>query len=152
MQIKSFTIRLNKAFMEQDEKEMNNFISNLEVIKTTVQLVTNENENYWSVLIFYDSLPENEISSHLYNYIIREYNHLNNAQKKRYDAIIKWRKEEAEKLNIRKPDILQDHQVFEIVKWNYRTLNSFTSISGFGEIRKGKYGGKIIEIMNSILD
>ncbi len=158
MQVKTFKIRLDREYTEQDEIAMNDFLRNVDVSKTIVQLITNQKENYFAILVFFDlrAMKFTYVSGPLrylpfdYNPNANSYHDFNESQQKRYKSIIKWRDELAKEVNIHPSHILKLSEIFDLVKTNIRKVEDLIYMDGFGEIRKEKYGKQIIDIINSV--
>ena len=59
MKIKVFHIRLSREYLQSDQEKINEFIENVEVKKTALELISGQ-INFWSIVVFYEN-PKEEI-------------------------------------------------------------------------------------------
>ena len=54
MQVKVFSIRLDNAFLEYDQQQLNAFLNSVTFKKSSTQFMESE-EAHWSVIVHYES-------------------------------------------------------------------------------------------------
>ena len=59
MKLKVFHIRLSKEYLQTDQETINKFFESVKVKKTSTELISGL-VSFWSVLVFYEDLTEND--------------------------------------------------------------------------------------------
>ena len=67
MQVRVFSIRLDNAFLEYDQQQLNAFLNSVTFKKSSTQFVESE-ESHWSVIVHYES-EEQEKPERLERYL-----------------------------------------------------------------------------------
>lgn len=152
MKVKHFHIRLNKESLLKDEEAINTFMQSVSVKKTATQLISKEQANLRSILVFYDDAP-----AIVFNHdgIVEKQNppestNLNEEETYRYDTLRSWRSDRAAKENVPNYVIAHNSQLASIAKLNPSSAEDLFQIKGFGQIKVAKYGDEIIALLNSI--
>jgi hypothetical protein len=97
MQVRIFSIRLDNAFLEYDQQQLNAFLSSVTFKKSSTQFVESE-EIHWSVIVHYES-GEQEKPERLER---KSYEDLNPKDKQVYSYLNQWRNEKSEALKLKK--------------------------------------------------
>lgn len=152
MKIKHFKIRLNEESVKHDENKLNNFLTTVNVIKIANHVLTSEQGNYWSIIVFYDDVLPIEPDD-----ISRSEKHpafnpstLNPEELNRYEALRIWRADTAAKNNFPNYIVASNAQLGEIAKLNPSEKEALNKIKGLGERKVNKYGDEIIAVLNAI--
>lgn len=146
MKCKIFDIRLLENYNEQDLSVLNQFLENIKVSRMFSSFV-NTDPPFWSILIFYEEKIEEIKSVKMpFEEII-----LNPEEEEIYDALRKWRNEQANKENLPPYMILHNFWLKKVAKAKPNTVEDLASleIKGLGKKRIEKYGEEIIKIINS---
>ncbi len=89
MKIKHFSLRLQSEHLTQDETKLNQFLETVEVKQTNMQVVSNGAVSYWSVIVGYEAMPQEETKQEDLPPFDSET--LSEAGRERYQALRKWR-------------------------------------------------------------
>ena len=85
MQVRVFSIRLDNAFLEYDQQQLNTFLNSVIFKKSSTQFVESE-EAHWSVIVHYES-EEQEKPERLER---KSYEDLNPKDKQVYGYLNQW--------------------------------------------------------------
>lgn len=143
MKAKVFHIRLTKENLQTDQDNLNNFLDNVTVKKTAMELV-NGQPNFWSILVFYD---EQKASDKI---TLTSDTELTTEDEIIYEALRQWRQEKAAQLNLPSYIIAHNAELMTIAKMKPQTLAELSKIKGFGGQKIAKYGDDILALLNSI--
>lgn len=152
MKLKHFHIRIDRAYLLQDEEALNSFMQSVRVINTTSHLISSEKGNYWSILVFYraDQPSERYHENYSEKKPTFDPDSLNADEKKRYEALRTWRAGAADSQNIAPFIVAHNSQLGSIAKLNPSSTKELSLVKGFNEKKIGKYGEEIIAVINSI--
>ncbi|MXV38192.1 hypothetical protein GO491_05805 [Flavobacteriaceae bacterium Ap0902] len=141
MKIKVFNIRLTKEHLEVDEKKINDFLEDVEVLDSTMTLVTGK-INFWSLIFQYKErtktsksklseadLTANEIA------IVERLKH--------------WRWEQSQKEETAVFMILPNATLYSLARNRPTDLENLLDIYGMGETKVEKYGNDLIALLNA---
>jgi len=145
MQVKVFSIRLEAAFLEQDQQKLNEFLATITFKKSSVQFVEND-ESYWSVLVHYDVL-ENEIAMKQER---KSYEDLAPKDKQLYSYLNQWRNEKSEQLKQKKFMICHNSELIDLAMYKPSNFDELQQIKGFGKQKTEKFGEDILSILNAV--
>ena len=148
MKVKIFRIRLSEDFQTNDEKILNDFIAFQDVIKMNSSLVKDD-ENYWSVMIYYDEL-KNKISEKKSKFYAESNSDLTADESKILESLRIWRNEKAKKNNLPAYFIATNNELISIAKYKPVHKEELMSIKGFGKFKFENYGEEIIEVLENV--
>lgn len=97
MQVSVFSIRIDPAFLELDQKKLNEFLKTVTFKKSSTQLIES-GEFHWSVIIHY----EKEVQNKPEQLERKSYDDLLPKDKQIYGYLNQWRNEKSEQLNQKK--------------------------------------------------
>lgn len=142
MELRILTIAFDDVMEGFPDEVINEFCINKEVLDMQAHFFQKKGQFYWSVAIRYkvvldqkDRLPE-----------------LDETQKKLYDQLRIWRKEQGAKEGFPVYLIATNAQLVQMVRLSCKTLESFKSIKGFGKKRVEKYGKQINNIIKAFFE
>ena len=145
MQVKVFSIRLEPAFLIEDQQKLNEFLATIMFKKSSVQFVESE-ESYWSVLVHYDVL-ENEIPAKQER---KAYEDLQPKDKQLYGYLNQWRTEKADELKQKKFMICHNSELIDLAMYKPSNFDELQQIKGFGKQKTEKFGEDILSILNAV--
>ena len=145
MQVKVFSIRLDPAFLSQDQQNLNEFLATILFKKSSVQFVESE-ESYWSVLVHYDVL-EDEIPA---KHERKTYEDLPPKNKQLYGCLNQWRTEKADELKQKKFMICHNSELIDLAMYKPSNFDELQQIKGFGKQKTEKFGEDILSILNAV--
>jgi len=150
MKIKVLQIRLSNPNMIHDQDEINLFFESVLVKKTSCQLISDEKEKYWSIIIFYDHKNSSEPKQSKTDKISFTMDTaLTEIEKKIFDAFKIWRQSKANELGLPSYMICSNTELITLVKVKPDSIEGLARIKGFGEQKIAKYGDDIIALLNS---
>jgi superfamily II DNA helicase RecQ len=150
MKIKTFKIRLSDEYQAQDEEELNLFLETISTKKTSSQLVTNDETNYWSILVFYEQKTTREPRvTQTEKVSFPTDTELTNEEQKIFEAFKIWRQTKANELNFPAYMICSNSELISLVKTRPETIEQLIKIKGFGDQKIAKFGDEIIALLNS---
>ncbi len=123
------------------DDEVHKFCLNKKVKRTETHFFQNNNKAYWTILIEYDDILEEEKNNHQIN--------LNEPEKLLYQRFREWRKNKAESDGVPVYIVATNSEVMELIKKTPKTLEILRTIRGFGKKKIEKYGKEIVEIINN---
>jgi len=141
MKCKVFNIRLSDGYGESDESALNVFLENIKVSRIFSSVIGGNNP-FCSVLIFYEYKAE-EVKHILQAEEIT----LTPAEESLYEALRRWRNEQAAKEGIVPYMIAHNSWLKQMVKMHVKTKEDLLQIKGFGENRAEKYGDDILRVV-----
>lgn len=147
MKTKIFKIRIQDEFLRNDQKNLDKFLAQFQILKTETAFVPEE--NYWSVLLFYDqNLPiVKEGKPQKYS---AQDDVLNADEIKLLDALKLWRSEKAKDQKLPTYFIATNQELISLVKYKPLQKEELMDIKGFGKHKIENYGEEILEILESI--
>lgn len=152
MKIKLFHIRLSREHLHKGEEALNSFMQSFRIISTASHLISSEQGNYWSILVFYrDNQPPEEPDG----IIARkkstfDSSSLNAEEKTRYEALRTWRAGAADYENLAPFIIAHNSQLGSIAQLNPSSTKELSAVKGFNDKKIAKYGDEIIAVLNAI--
>ena len=150
MKIKTFKIRLPEPFLYSDQKELNDFLENHEIVKVDTAFV--ESENFWSVVLCFEDM---KIVQHIVKdtkavkYSV-ENDNLSPDEEMILDALKLWRAEKAKDQNLPVYFIATNKELMSVAKYKPARKEELLDIRGFGKHKIENYGEEILEILESI--
>ena len=145
MKVSVFSIRIDPAFLELDQKKLNEFLKTVTFKKSSTQLIES-GEFHWSVIIHY----ENEVQNKPEQLERKSYEDLLPKDKQVYGYLKKWRTEKSEQLNQKKFMICHNSELIDLAQSKPSNLEELKQINGFGKQKADKFGEDIIAILNAV--
>jgi ribonuclease D len=145
MQVSVFSIRIDPAFLELDQKKLNEFLKTVTFKKSSTQLIES-GEFHWSVIIHY----ENEAQNKPEQFERKSYDDLLPKDKQVYGYLNQWRNEKSEQLNQKKFMICHNSELIDLAQYKPSNLDELQQIKGFGKQKADKFGEDILAILNAV--
>jgi superfamily II DNA helicase RecQ len=150
MNIKAFKIRLSNDYLDLDQDKLNRFLETVTTKKTSCQLVTEDNVNYWSILVFYDQKTKEEPKIQKQEKVSVPLNAvLTETEQKIYEAFKTWRFSKAKELNLPSFMICSNAELITLSRTRPETIDQLSKIKGFGGQKIAKFGEDIIALLNA---
>ena len=148
MKTKIFKIRLSEEFIYDDQKRLDRFLQENNILKYETAFVKEE-ENYWSVILYYEELKVqfNEPKNEKYS---AEQEQLNSDENKILDSLKLWRSEKAKEKSLPVYFIATNKELLSIAKYKPIKKEELLDIKGFGKFKIENYGGEIIQILETV--
>ena len=148
MKTKIFKIRLSDEFIQSDQKKLDQFLAENNILKYEAAFVKDE-ENYWSVILYYEELKVqfNESKPGKYS---PDQEQLTQDEIKILDSLKLWRSEKAREESLPVYLIATNKELFSIAKYKPIKKEELLDIKGFGKFKIENYGEEIIEILESV--
>ncbi|MCC9032791.1 HRDC domain-containing protein [Chryseobacterium sp. Ch-15] len=152
MKVKVLKIRIADEFLREDQKVIDNFLENHEIIKTETVFV--HDEQFWSVVLYF-----NDVESTINKTIVKdsktvkysaEEEVLNEDEIKILDALKLWRSEKAREQNLPTYFIATNKELVSVAKYKPAKKEELLDIKGFGKHKIENYGEEILEILESV--
>ncbi len=149
MKIKIFKIRLSEDFIYQDQKILDRFLQENNILKYETAFVK-EDESYWSVIIYFEELIAQLNESKPGKYSADEDHPLNSDEIKILDSLRLWRTEKAREKSLPVYLIATNKELSSIAKYKPAKKEELLDIKGFGRYKIENYGEEIIEILETV--
>ncbi|HEX8250742.1 MAG TPA: HRDC domain-containing protein [Pyrinomonadaceae bacterium] len=164
MKCKTFTIHLQDDARNFEEEKLNKFLESIAVRQTFASIVNNE---YWSVLVFYDDnassaqIPvQDDIPAQSAPPVKQSAAKAAEAEKpapiiltpeqeNTFNLLKQWRNDRASQDGLPPYMIAQNESLMQIAAARIETIEDFLGIKGFGEKRVQKYGEEILNILRA---
>lgn len=148
MKTKLFKIRLSEEFIYADQKKLDHFLQENNILKFETAFVKDE-ENYWSVILYYEELKVqfNEGKPEKYS---AEQEQMNPDEIKILDSLKLWRSEKAKEKSLPVYLIATNKELLSIAKYKPIKKEELLDIKGFGKYKIENYGEEIIEILEMV--
>lgn len=148
MKTKIFKIRLAEEFIYADQKKLDSFLRENNILKFETAFVKDE-DNYWSVILYYEELKVqfNEAKPDKYS---AEQEQLNPDEIKILDSLKLWRTEKAREKSLPVYLIATNKELLSIAKYKPVKKEELLDIKGFGKYKIENYGEEIIEILDMV--
>lgn len=150
MKVKVFKVRLDHEFLHHDQRVLDEFLENHQIVKTETAFVNNE--NYWSVFLYFDALKTSATTvkeSRQVKYAA-ENEELNSDEEKILSALKEWRSDKAKEHNLPGYFIATNKELMSVAKYKPARKEELLDIKGFGKHKIENYGEEILEILESI--
>ncbi len=150
MQVKHFKIRIQKEYLAEDQNQLNAFLSDKNILKTSTNFITGINE-YWSVLVFFET-PQGvqKVTTTNVTYpSISSAVALSESENKLFESLKQWRQQKATQLKLPQYMICQNNELLRIVKMKPQNTEDLVNIKGFGDLKRMKYGQEIIHLLQA---
>lgn len=152
MKVKVFQIRLPEEYLHKDQKMLDDFLGLNEIIKVETAFVNDE--NYWSVVIYFEELKQKQTSNSVKETKNEKYSVedevLSFDEEKILDALKLWRSEKAKEQNLPTYFIATNKELMSVAKYKPAKKEELLDIKGFGKHKIENYGEEILEILESI--
>ena len=145
MQVRVFSIRLDTAFLEYDQQQLNAFLNSVTFKKSSTQFLESE-EAHWSVIVHYES-EEQQKPERLER---KSYEDLNSKDKQVYGFLNQWRTEKADALKLKKYMICHNSELIDLAMYKPSNLDELQQIRGFGKHKADRFGEDILAILNAV--
>lgn len=148
MQVKHFFIRLTREHLHLDEQKLNEFIQRVAVDRTASQLVHAEPANYWSILVFFNDVPSGgDPKKGEESFDVKD---LTEEEQARYEVLKHWRSDVSMQESLPTYFVATNAMLGAIARLNPSDINMLHKIKGMGERKIDKYGGQIIDLLQSL--
>ncbi len=144
MKVKVFSIGLKADMLEKDQNVLNEFLATVTFKKSSTQYV--EEENFWSVLVYYD---ENETTKPA-SLVRKSFEDLSAKDQQVYEYLKDWRTEKAAKLQQKNYMICHNSELIDLAMYKPSNLDELQQIKGFGPQKADKFGDDILAILNTV--
>ncbi|MCP4118425.1 MAG: hypothetical protein GY737_24120 [Desulfobacteraceae bacterium] len=145
MKLKVFTFQFSEKVAGFNDKSLQEFISDKEVIEFTEHFFVHEKTPYLTILISYRDAAMGEGKP------VREKTdprkELDEREKTVYEALRAWRAAVARQEGIPPYMVANNRQIAKMVRIKARTRTMLAGIQGFGETKVNKYGNDILRII-----
>ncbi len=149
MKVKVLKVRLSDDFIEHDQKVLDRFLGENNVLKFESAFVKDD-EGYWSVILYYEELKMTVNDSKTPKYSAENDAELNADEIKILDSLKLWRTEKAKDQNLPVYFIATNKELLSIAKYKPVKKEELLDIKGFGKHKIENYGEEIIEILESV--
>lgn len=149
MKVKVLKVRLSDDFIEHDQKVLDRFLGENNVLKFESAFVKDD-EGYWSVILYYEELKMTVNDSKTPKYSAENDAELNADEIKILDSLKLWRTEKAKNQNLPVYFIATNKELLSIAKYKPVKKEELLDIKGFGKHKIENYGEEIIEILESV--
>ena len=149
MKIKIFKIRLSEDFIHQDQKILDTFLQENNILKYETAFVKEE-ESYWSVILYFEEMTVHVNESKPGKYSAEENQPLNSDETKILDSLRLWRTEKAREKSLPVYLIATNKELSSIAKYKPAKKEELLDIKGFGKYKIENYGEEIIEILEMV--
>lgn len=149
MKIKIFKIRLSEDFIHHDQKILDTFLQENNILKYETAFVK-EDESYWSVILYYEEMTVHVNESKPGKYSAEENQPLNSDETKILDSLRLWRTEKAREKSLPVYLIATNKELSSIAKYKPAKKEELLDIKGFGKYKIENYGEEIIEILEMV--
>lgn len=148
MKVRLFAIRLLPEKFISDQKSLNDFLENVDFIKSDTHFVESEFK-YWSVLVhFEDKVDGKKLDLNNKNKINEE--DLDPEQYTIYKELKSWRIKKAQDWSIPSFMICHNSELLSVVVTRPKTISDLRKIKGFGDLKIENHGEEILAIVNAI--
>ena len=149
MKVKIFKIRLSEEFIYSDQKLLDRFLEENNILKYETAFVKDD-ESYWSVVLYFEELKVlvNENLPEKYNADADSV--LSEDEIKILDSLKIWRSEKAKDQKLPVYFIATNKELFSIAKYKPAKKEELRDIKGFGKHKIENYGEEIIEILEMV--
>lgn len=149
MKIKIFKIRLSEDYIYQDQKILDTFLQEKNILKYETAFVK-EDESYWSVILYFEELIAQLNESKPRKYSAEEDHPLSSDEIKILDSLRLWRTEKAREKSLPVYLIATNKELSSIAKYKPAKKEELLDIKGFGKYKIENYGEEIIEILEMV--
>jgi ribonuclease D len=152
MNIKVLKVRIADEFLLQDQKMIDDFLNDHEIIKVETAFV--HDESFWSVVLYFNeyknSVTKNIVKDPKTAKYSAEDETLNPDEIEILDALKLWRSEKAREQNLPSYFIATNKELISVAKYKPAKIEELLDIKGFGKHKIENYGEEILEILESV--
>jgi ATP-dependent DNA helicase RecQ len=149
LKLKIFTFRFSESIDGFDDKPLQEFIADKEVIEFSEHFFIHENTPYLTVLIAYRLLAAEEKRKLDRRQDPRS--ELDDREKKAYDALRAWRSVRARQDGIPAYMIATNKQLAQMIKLGATDRAALSRVQGVGEAKIANYGEEILQVISGTL-
>ena len=149
MKVKIFKIRLSEEFIYSDQKLLDRFLEENNILKYETAFVKDD-ESYWSVVLYFEELKVLVNENQPEKYIADADSVLSEDEIKILDSLKIWRSEKAKDQKLPVYFIATNKELFSIAKYKPAKKEELRDIKGFGKHKIENYGEEIIEILEMV--
>jgi len=152
MNMKVLKVRIADEFLLQDQKMIDDFLNNHEIIKVETAFV--HDESFWSVVLYFNeyknAVAKNVVKDSKALKYSAEDEELNSDEIEILDALKLWRSEKAKEQNLPSYFIATNKELISVAKYKPAKKEELLDIKGFGKHKIENYGEEILEILESV--
>lgn len=152
MNIKVLKVRIADEFLLQDQKMIDDFLNNHEIIKVETAFVNDE--NFWSVVLYFNEyntdVKKNTVKDAKAAKYSADDNTLNSDEVEILEALKLWRSEKAREQNLPSYFIATNKELISVAKYKPAKIEELLDIKGFGKHKIENYGEEILEILDNV--
>lgn len=152
MNIKVLKVRIADEFLLQDQKMIDDFLNNHEIIKVETAFV--HDENFWSVVLYFNEyntdVKKNTVKDAKAAKYSADDNTLNSDEVEILEALKLWRSEKAREQNLPSYFIATNKELISVAKYKPAKIEELLDIKGFGKHKIENYGEEILEILDNV--
>ncbi|WP_353145995.1 HRDC domain-containing protein [Chryseobacterium sp.] len=150
MKVKVFKIRPSEEFLYKDQKMLDDFLEENEIIKVETAFVSDE--CYWSVILYFEEqkLVKNIVKEPKTVKYSAENDSLSYDEEQILNALKLWRSEKAREQNLPTYFIASNKELMSVAKYKPAKKEELLEIKGFGKHKIENYGEEILEILESV--
>ncbi len=152
MNVKVLKIRIADEFLLQDQKMIDDFLNNHEIIKVETAFV--HEENFWSVILYFNEykteISKNTVKDSKAMKYSADDEMLTSDEIEILEALKLWRSEKAKEQNLPSYFIATNKELISVAKFKPAKKQELLEIKGFGKHKIENYGEEILEILESV--
>ncbi|MCY0978605.1 HRDC domain-containing protein [Chryseobacterium wangxinyae] len=152
MNIKVLKVRIADEFLLQDQKMIDDFLNDHEIVKVETAFV--HDENFWSVVLYFNeykiAVDKDVVKDSKSAKYSAEDEALNSDEIEILDALKIWRSEKAKEQNLPSYFIATNKELISVAKYKPAKKEELLDIKGFGKHKIENYGEEILEILESV--
>jgi len=152
MNIKVLKVRIADEFLLQDQKMIDDFLNDHEIIKVETAFV--HDESFWSVVLYFNeykaTVNKNVVKDSKTAKYSAEDETPNPDEIEILDALKLWRSEKAREQNLPSYFIATNKELISVAKYKPAKIEELLDIKGFGKHKIENYGEEILEILESV--
>ena len=152
MNIKVLKVRIADEFLLQDQKMIDDFLNNHEIIKVETAFV--HDENFWSVVLYFNEyktdVKKNTVKDAKAAKYSADDDTLNSDEIEILEALKLWRSEKAREQNLPSYFIATNKELISVARYKPAKIEELLDIKGFGKHKIENYGEEILEILDNV--
>ena len=152
MNIKVLKVRIVDEFLLQDQKMIDDFLNNHEIIKVETAFV--HDDNFWSVVLYFNEYKTDVKKNTVKDAKAAKYSAddemLNSDEIEILEALKLWRSEKAREQNLPSYFIATNKELISVAKYKPAKIEELLDIKGFGKHKIENYGEEILEILDNV--
>lgn len=152
MNVKVLKIRIADEFLLQDQKMIDDFLNNHEIIKVETAFV--HEENFWSVVLYFNEykteISKNTVKDSKAMKYSADDETLTSDEIEILEALKLWRSEKAKEQNLPSYFIATNKELISVAKFKPAKKQELLEIKGFGKHKIENYGEEILEILENV--